>query len=435
MHLSLTFPPTGWIHKVASNEQRAAIRPGTDPKLPAVVVTYGPLLVRPDEPRAWMERVARDAPNLRTKVGRTIERRTTAGWPLTLVEAQSIDATGAIVEARLCAFYSFMEHVAAATVRTRTTADLEAHGAEILAILDQGRPDWRAEPASLADAWEFGPQTLQRGPQRPPAVNIDGAILRERIAAPLPASASASDHVVRGRVLAALGRHAEAAGSFRAALSLDDSSEEAHYLLGVALGADGDHAGAIAAWQRVLATSPGDPDTLYNIGQAHFMLANHADALAAFEQCGDFASLRKIAQCLYALGRFEEGQAARDRVRGAWREARDPRVRLVTEFVFDQFDGAGFRVHAVEPLHHETVLLAFRAVGDGDRGLGLAVTVETSEVARQAGTPFVLAVSSPNGYRVIGASAEIPAYARLRDDVVRLLAEAVKGSPAAPSAT
>ena len=81
-------------------------------------------------------------------------------------------------------------------------------------------------------------------------------------------------------------------------------------------------------------------------------------------------------------------------------------------------------------------MLAFRAVGANDRSLGPVVTVETSEVARQAGTPYVLAIGSPKGYRVIGASAELPAYARLREDVVRLLGEALTTeSAAAPSAT
>src|SRR5690606_18710615 len=121
MRLSLTFPKSQpWIIKQAPNEQFAAILPAApSEKLPQAVVTYGPIIVKPDEPRRWQEQVARsDAPpGSKVVFGRTHELSTAVGWPLRLVEVTIQNANGETIEARLCAFFTFMEHAAAAIVR------------------------------------------------------------------------------------------------------------------------------------------------------------------------------------------------------------------------------------------------------------------------------------------------------------------------------
>ena len=403
MRLALSFPPSlRWIHKEAPSNQRAAILPGEP--VPELVITYGPLLLRPDEPRAWMERTAREAPpGARATLGRTIEGTTRAGWPLQLLEATISDANGTLVEARVCAFYTFLEHAAVATVRAQNSARLEAHGATVRAILESGLPDWRANPASLVEAWDLVPR-------------------RRRRAAPPVA--------IQDELRSAL-------DSVRAALALDPSSEAAHYAHGVVLGAAGQHAEAIEAWQRVLATSPADPDTHYNIGLAHYLLAHHADALAAFQRAhehapGDFFILCKLAQCFYALGRYDEGIAVREQIRASWASSADPRVRLVSEYVYDQFSEDGLRVHALESLREAggpvRPLLAFRAIGSDELPLSITLVVETSEPARRAGTPFVLGLVAGRDYRGVGTLRELPAYPTLKAEVSRILGEAVRKS-------
>ena len=430
MRLALSFPPTlRWIHKEAPANQRAAILPGD--AVPELVVTYGPLSIRPDEPRAWMERIARDAPpDARVTLGRTIEGTTRAGWPLHLVEVAVTDADGSTIEVRLCAFYTFLEHAAVAIVRARDHARLEAHGATVRAILESGLPDWRTGPACLVEAWD-----LER-PRRRHAAAIPPSPIDDELLA--TACTTVADHVRRAKVLLGLGRTADALESVRTALALDPSSEAAHYMHGVVLGAKNQHAEAIEAWQRVLARAPEDPDTHYNIGLAHYLLAHHAAALAAFRRAHelaptDFFILCKLAQCYYALERFDEGFAVREQIRACWASSTDVRVRLVHEYVFDQFAAPGVRVHALEALREASgpvrVLLAFRPIGDDELPVPVTLVVETSEPARRAGTPFVLGLLVGRDYRGVGTLRELPAYPVLKAEVSRILGEALRAPP------
>jgi hypothetical protein len=120
--------------------------------------------------------------------------------------------------------------------------------------------------------------------------------------------------------------------------------------------------------------------------------------------------------------------------RRAWETTTDPRARLVTEYVFDQLAGDGFWVHAVETLRPQDPalypVLAFRAFHhEPERALPAAVVIETSEQAKSAGTPFVIAVIAGSVYRVIRAVAVLPPYAELRPEVLRLLGDALRAPP------
>jgi tetratricopeptide (TPR) repeat protein len=239
-------------------------------------------------------------------------------------------------------------------------------------------------------------------------------------------------------LLLELGRATEAIAAFSAALAVDPELAIAHHQHGVALGALGRHAEAAAAWERSLALAPDRTDTLYNLGQARSLIGDHAGALTAFQavvrlDASDVLVQRKVIQCLYALARHDEGEAARRAFRAAWSASTDRRVQLVSEFVFDQFEGDGFWVHAVEVLRGPSSpvqpLLAFRAIhrdAATERALPATVVVETSEQAEAAGTPYVLAVITGRGYRVLGAAAQLPPYAQLKQDVIRTLGEVLR---------
>ena len=75
------------------------------------------------------------------------------------------------------------------------------------------------------------------------------------------------------------------------------------------------------------------------------------------------------------------------------------------------------------------MLLTFQAIeihGHHEHPLPATVTVETSDQAKQAGTPFVLAVKAGRQFRVVGMSKDLPPYPELKADVIRLLAEALR---------
>ena len=462
MHLELPFS-SPWVVKAAPAEQFAAILPASAAPgqsgagaMPIAVVTFGAIRIVPDEPRAWQDEIARgDLPrDCRAQLGRTLDLTTETGWPMRLIECEVVTGPeGAVelIESRLCAFYSFLEHSAAAIVRTGTRAHLEEHGPSILAILKGGRPAWRTGPACVADLWdlEAAPAAANARPRLPASgrpVRDPAALERELEATDTASGAGSVPQDVdaqlrRAGMLQELGRHAEAILAFDAVLAIDDTRELAHFARGVALLAAGRTADAIAAWRRAAALDPVRIETHYNLALALFESGEPATALAEFETVArldpdDFMIGRKVAQCLYALGRFDDGERARAAFRQRWSTTRDPRARFITEFVFDQFDADGFSVHAIETLRPARpsmfTVLAFHAVarhGHHEHPLPAAVLVETSDIAIAAGTPFVIGLrtgSPPSSrFQVIGSAVTLPAYPALKAEVTRVLREAL----------
>ncbi|HPH28430.1 MAG TPA: tetratricopeptide repeat protein [Pseudomonadota bacterium] len=438
MRLVLRFPAP-WEVSEASENTAIAIRPGDGQ--PEASMHLGRLLIRPDEPRAFFEQTVRSQlpPGTQVKIGQRLDRQTVDGWPLHLIEAAVCDAHGAVLEQRLCAFFTFLEHLAVAVVRVSNPTRLPALAPEILAILDSGRPDWRGEPLSLADVWDLEPKpkAKPRIMNSTPSVRNDDALLEKlaEVEAALAANPTAADELQRGSILLDLKRPSDALKAFQAALQLQPDLILAHYFAGVALGELAQTAEAIAQWEAVLKLAPQHADALYNIAQARFRQGQFESALLGFAAVreldpGDFQSFRKLIQCLYALGRYDDGLAARVAFRAQWLQTSDPRVRLMAEYVFDQFSAGALRVHALETLQPRDpafyAVLSFRAVDASDRPLPVMVVVETSDKAKQAGTPFVLGVVSGSKFRTIGAAQQLPAYPELKQTVIQLLVEALQ---------
>jgi Flp pilus assembly protein TadD len=441
MHLHLPFPPL-WQLKQAPDERRMAILPSTDGGLPEAIVTFGPIIIKPDEPKRWVEPVLRSDLRSDVKVerGETIERTTLAGWSLQLVEAQASTPNGEMLETRLCAFYTFMEHGASVVVRTADRAHMDRHRDAIVAVLEQGRPDWRGEPLCIAELWDLDEAKLDADARRAPrtmSLHDDDAAMRaladvEQVIAVTP---TAADHVRRGVLLLELGRATDAVSALETALALDPQLEPALYYLGVALGQSDNHRDAAVAWERALALAPEQVDTHYNLAQARFALRDYEAALAGFQTVvelapSDFMVQRKVIQCLYALGRYDRADQARLALRAAWTATTDARAELISEYVFDQFEANGFWVHAVETLRPRDpaiyAVLAFRAYDHLEQPLPALVAIETSEQARVAGTPYVLTVTAGAMYHVVGASQQLPPYVELKQTAIELLTEALR---------
>jgi hypothetical protein len=361
MRLALSFPPA-WKISVAPNNWIAAVLPGTP--LPEAVVTYGPIVLKADEPRRWQELVARSdhPPGARVMLGRALDLTTIDGWPLRILEAEVQTAAGELIEVRMCGYFTFLEHASAVIARAQTAAKLQPHAKTILGVLRAGRPDWRGEPACLAQVWDLGASRPRfRTPvagQRP--VDLDALI-------------------------------------------------------------------------EATTRTPDDVDSHYDLAQARFSTKDFAGALAGFERVveldpTDVLVLRKIAQCLYQLGRDDDGDAIRAKLVAAWSASNDPRVRLVSAFVFDQFEVAGRLVMATQtlrprdPLVHE--LFAFRSSPDHP-----SVVVETSDHAKAAKVPYVIGVVQHGRFRGVETLATLPPYAALKRRAIGLL-EAPPSLPA-----
>lgn len=412
-----------------------------------VTVTTGPLIVRPDEPKRWMSQCVTSElpPGVRVRHGSPVDRKTVDGWPFHLIEAEvlrgSKDGSEEVIECRLCALFYFMEHAASALVRTPDRARMEQLTPSLLAILESARPDWRSgEPICLAAAWDLEPLRAQPrarsqlqglAPARREAALHDAL---GQLDAALAAAPTAALHLRQGLILLELSRPAEALAAFRLALRLEPDSRAAHYHAGTALCDQGQHEAALREWQAALRTDPRFADAHERIGQALWSLKRYDAALDAFQTAlaldpNDLGILRKAIQCLYALGRIDDGIAQRRLLRERIAAGVDPRARLLTEYVYDQFPGDGFFVHALETLRATgpvSSLLTFRAVDAHDRPLPAALLVETSELARGAGTPYIFSVQSRTGLRPLSTARQLPAYPELKAQALHHIGEALR---------
>jgi tetratricopeptide (TPR) repeat protein len=241
---------------------------------------------------------------------------------------------------------------------------------------------------------------------------------------------SAWRRFAHGYALSAAGRKAEAAAEYRKAVELSPKLADAWYNLGNVAAALGKDDEALAAWDASAAIEPKLVDAYYNAGQLLYNRKAYDKALARWEHArrlapGDFGILKKVIQATYGLDRIAAGERLRGELAALWKGSADEAIRKLDEYVFDQFDLAGkTRVMAFaylrQPGEHAEIVYSFRAV-ENDRATGLRVEVETSEVARNAGTPYVLSRTDGGKYSVVGASKHLPSYPELRKTVRKLM--------------
>lgn len=448
MRLSLAIPES-WEIKHAPNDQSLALLRGADHK-PELVITFGGLILLPDEQRPWIEQTIRsDLPDgARVQVGQNVEARTELGWPMRVVEVTALHPQDdVILEERLCIFYAFLEHAAVAILRAPDKAQLEQHRATILALLQSGKPSWTrpGQPVCLADFWNLESTPIERPITRtreaaPPPTPVSAeAALREalnRVDVALSSEGSAEAkkdlQLSRGRLLGQLGRHEEAVAAFRAAIALDNGSAEPHHLLGLALSELGRDSEAIAEWQSAIAANPSLVDVHYNIAQAHYNHREFDQALASWRRAfeldpSDFLTLRKVVQAQNALGLYSEAEATREQLGALWRSSSDPRARLIHEYVSDQFSLGPFTVQVFETVNPRDpnfyAIYTFRVYDREGLAVPIEIIVETSDYAAQSGTPFVLGMLQGGQFKVLGTTAQLPPYAEIKATASQLILE------------
>ncbi len=406
MRLQLELSPH-WEVKEAPNNQRVAVL--RTKQKPDVIITYGPMQIRPRRRAAWVQdEVRRRVPDgSHIKFSNFCDGTTVTGWPLSSVDVCIFDADKNLIEYRVCAFYTFMEHVATATARTGTVNSFEANREEISRIFVSGMPDWQ-QIASIEALWDISPRSVRQLPTELTEIEKSGlASLNEK-------------------------NWADALAMFKQAYEANVMSEPAHFLAGVALGALGRHEESIVCFAKAIELDPKRISSHYNLALANFEIGHFENALNGFRKAlelapKDFLTQRKVVQSLYALQRFDETGMERDKFRKMWSSSSDSRAQYIDEYVFDQFHAAGHRVLAIETLRKRTpfdqTLLRFRAIDKNGQPLGIEIAIETSQIAQNAGTPFLLTIATKEGYAVLEAFSEIPPYQALRAHITNLFAK------------
>jgi hypothetical protein len=158
MQLALALPET-WPLKVFENGRRCAIVPGHT-NTPDLVIDIDPLVPTPDDARSWIDfSIARDLPGAsRPKLVHSVDTQTALGWPMQILHVVLLevrDEKEILSETRLAAFYKFNEYAGHAMVRGTHVERWETHRAQLLEILQTGRPDYRGPQVIAAIAELF----------------------------------------------------------------------------------------------------------------------------------------------------------------------------------------------------------------------------------------------------------------------------------------
>ena len=239
------------------------------------------------------------------------------------------------------------------------------------------------------------------------------------------------NHYAAGWILSHLGKSEEAVAAYDKAIKADPKIADAAYNAGVILAGLGREAEAARHWEAAIAADPSHIDALYNLGQLRYNGKQFAEALESWSKAhalapSDFDIAKKVLQATQALGRREAAQQARAAVFAIWKASEDPKVRALTEYVFDQFDVGKLHVYAYETFEPKGELYyvyTFRAAGPDGKVVGTA-QLESSTAIRDMGTPYILGVTVGQDHHTLKDTfKELPSYDVLRPLIIKVIEE------------
>jgi tetratricopeptide (TPR) repeat protein len=199
-----------------------------------------------------------------------------------------------------------------------------------------------------------------------------------------------------GKLAARTRKVDEAIASFRKVIDLDPKSAPAWFSIGTLASVKGEHARAVNMWQKALEIDSTYAIAHYNLG-VHNQLRGDPEIalkhfLAVFElNPGDAEGIKKVIQAYYRLEDFEKAGAYRLRLLNLIATSKDPAIRNMKEFCFDQFDSPGGVFFAYESLKKDQEFgyrFTFKLVRD-ERVIK-TINLESSGVLREQGVQFVL---------------------------------------------
>jgi tetratricopeptide (TPR) repeat protein len=241
----------------------------------------------------------------------------------------------------------------------------------------------------------------------------------------------AVNHYVRGWLLSHLGRLEESVAAYDRTVEIDSTFADAYYNAGVVLADLGRVEDALNRWYAANEADPRHVDAYYNAGQLHYNRKEFSKALDRWSKAraqapDDFDIAKKVLQAHNALGDRAAAAKARETVFQLWRTSGDPRVRRLTEYVFDQFDVERTHVYAYEtfdPKGDLYYVYTFRVAGSNGKLAG-SVQLESSAIIREMGTPYILGITTGSRHETLPQSFKaLPAYDTLKPIVTKIIEE------------
>jgi tetratricopeptide (TPR) repeat protein len=219
------------------------------------------------------------------------------------------------------------------------------------------------------------------------------------------------------------------------------SPGDAPYRAGLRESEAGRHARAAAFWAQAVRLDPAHVNAHYNLAQHHQLRGDPRLQLQHFLAAGrlqpsDAEIAKKVLQSYHRTGDVARAAAARQRLLALIRSGRDPATRSWREFCFDQFLSGADRVLAYETLNPTGDLVYhFRFRVEHAGKVVRSINVESSAVARELGTPYLLGESSGGRHRTFPIGWKVlPPYPELKATVLRVLAgQVAAGASSSPA--
>lgn len=203
----------------------------------------------------------------------------------------------------------------------------------------------------------------------------------------------------RGWILSHLGRDQESIAAYDRASALNPKLSDAWYNAGVVLKKIGRNKEAIEHWKTALQANPNNVDAAYNIAQLAYDTKDFISALEWFQNVRiftpeDFGTAKKILQVQYALSRWKDAELTREELFRLHRESKDPKVRALKDYCFDQFDVGELHVFAYETFEssgEDAVLYTFHATRPETKVWGKVRVVLPGKEPKKTG-PYLLEI-------------------------------------------
>jgi protein O-GlcNAc transferase len=162
------------------------------------------------------------------------------------------------------------------------------------------------EPADTNVMFRLGVLDMQTGANERSLHWLDQALKH--------APDTAKYHFVRGHVLSAERRFAEAIGAYRQVLTIEPGSVDTLCALASALQSSGDYPAAIEAYRAALVLEPNHSDALNNLGNCHRQQGDTGAAESAYRralavQADDVNALTNLGTLVQSSGRQDEAMA------------------------------------------------------------------------------------------------------------------------------
>ncbi len=229
-----------------------------------------------------------------------------------------------------------------------------------------------------------------------------------------------------GKLNERAGEKDAAIAAFQKAVELDPSLASAWFSIGTLASEKGDTDKAAEMWDKSLKIDSNKVEAHWNLGIHHQLRGDPKISLSHFlavlkHSPQDVEAVKKIIQAYYRLEDYENAQKYRAKFLNLIAKSKDPEIRGLNEFCFDQFESSGGRFFVYETIEKKGGLIywfKFKLV-DSEGKVIKSINLETSDYMKEQGFGFLLGQTVGSAHQTFGVGfKKLPHYPELKKLVI-----------------